>query len=149
MKIILSAVLTLLPAVVLPAATGDLAGSGHWEGTVQISKKTAKVTVDLARNPNGGWVGALALPEQKLTDVPVSNISIKDGAVLSNRMNRFSPSKRSLRQTANPSRAILSPHSCCTSPPPCACNAYRNPAYRNHAQARRPRRTWRATGKVS
>lgn len=81
MKITLAAALTLLPMAVLAAAPADPAGSGHWEGTIQISNKSVKVTVDLARSQTGEWVGALGLPEQNLTRVAVSNISVKDGSV--------------------------------------------------------------------
>ena len=76
-----AATLTLFPALVLAAVSGDLAGTGQREGTIQIAKKSVKVTVDPARNRNGEWVGSLALPEQQLTGVPFSKISVKDGSV--------------------------------------------------------------------
>lgn len=81
MRTILPAVLILLPAVVLATGSADPAGSGHWEGTIQIAQKSVKVTVDLARGRTGEWAGFLALPDQQLTPVAFSKIGIGDGSV--------------------------------------------------------------------
>jgi hypothetical protein len=55
--------------------------SGHWEGTVQAPDREINISVDLAKNEKGEWIGDLDAPIQNLKNVPLINITVKDNSV--------------------------------------------------------------------
>lgn len=56
---------------------------GHWEGVIQMSTpETGKsqdlgITVDIAKNAEGGWIGSMAVLKSSSIDVPLTSISIE------------------------------------------------------------------------
>jgi hypothetical protein len=57
------------------------AGAGHWEGVIKGASKDVAITVDLALNQKGGWVGAMGMPAQGAVDIPLSAITVQGDAV--------------------------------------------------------------------
>jgi len=57
------------------------AGAGHWEGVIKGAGKDVAITVDLAVDQNGTWVGAMGLPAQGAKDIPLSGITVQGDAV--------------------------------------------------------------------
>jgi hypothetical protein len=54
-------------------AAAAFAQAGHWQGTVKMGEnKNLPLTVDLAKNPQGAWIGSLSIPGSTTTDVPIS-----------------------------------------------------------------------------
>jgi len=82
MKNVISAILTLLCALPWAFAQSQPAASGHWEGTIGLPNKQLQVTVDLAQNDQGEWIGSLGFPELKTSDFALSKIEVKPGWVL-------------------------------------------------------------------
>jgi hypothetical protein len=79
--------LWLLTALLIPAgafahayAAGDL--SGHWEGMVQAPEMTIDVQIDVARAPDGSYVGTISMPGERLTGLPLSKI-VQEGTAVS------------------------------------------------------------------
>jgi hypothetical protein len=72
----------LIVLLTVPFAVGQTgaAGSGHWEGTIQLPKKALKIAVDLAQDPKGEWTGSVEIPEQKL-NLAVSDIAVNKPSV--------------------------------------------------------------------
>jgi hypothetical protein len=82
MQKLLSTILMIAFVVVpLALAQGKPAGSGHWEGTIQLPDRELKVAVDLAQNDKGEWIADMDIPEQNAKDVPLSKIVVKDASV--------------------------------------------------------------------
>ena len=50
--------------------------SGHWEGTVDAPNGPTRLALDLAKNEKGVWVASLGVPEQKVTGLRVTDISV-------------------------------------------------------------------------
>jgi hypothetical protein len=50
--------------------------SGHWEGAVEVPSGPTRLSLDLARNAKGVWVASLGVPEQKVTGLRVTDISV-------------------------------------------------------------------------
>jgi hypothetical protein len=50
--------------------------SGHWEGTIDVPNGPTRLALDLAKNAKGAWVASLGVPEQKITGLRVSDISV-------------------------------------------------------------------------
>jgi hypothetical protein len=74
--------------------------AGHWQGKIQIPDHELGVTVDLAKDAKGAWVGSMSVLGSTSIDVPLSAISIEGSAV------RFSatlpqPSKFEARLSAD------------------------------------------------
>src|SRR5215471_2271459 len=53
--------------------------AGHWQGKIQIPDHELGVTVDLARNSKGAWIGSMTITASTSIDVPLSTITV-DGA---------------------------------------------------------------------
>jgi hypothetical protein len=81
MRNFLSAVLIALVALPSALAQSKPAGSGHWEGTLQIPDREMKIAFDLAQNAKGDWIGTLAVPEQNIRDLPLAKIVVKGTTV--------------------------------------------------------------------
>ncbi len=73
----------LIALIALPAALPQSkpAGSGHWEGTLQVPDHDMKVAFDLAQDEKGGWIGTFAVPEQNMKDFPLGKIVVKGTSV--------------------------------------------------------------------
>ena len=55
--------------------------SGHWEGTVDVPNGPTRLALDLAKNEKGVWVASLGVPEQKMTGLRVTDISVAGSEV--------------------------------------------------------------------
>jgi hypothetical protein len=55
--------------------------AGHWQGKIQIPDHELGVTVDLARNPKGAWIGSMSITGSTSIDVPLSSITVEGAAV--------------------------------------------------------------------
>jgi hypothetical protein len=60
-------------AAVAPAQT-DFAG--RWEGMIDAPNGPTRLALDLAKNAKGAWVASLGVPEQKITGLRVTDISV-------------------------------------------------------------------------
>jgi hypothetical protein len=72
-----SLILLAAAAVAQPAPSA----AGHWEGAIQAADQQFALTVDLAQNSAGAWIGSISIPIANVADLPVAGISIRDGAV--------------------------------------------------------------------
>ena len=50
--------------------------SGHWEGTIDAPSGPTRLALDLAKNEKGVWVASLGVPEQKVTGLRATDISV-------------------------------------------------------------------------
>ena len=57
------------------------AGAGHWEGVIKGAGKDVAITVDLAVDQKGRWVGAMGMPAQGARDIPLSGITVQGDAI--------------------------------------------------------------------
>jgi hypothetical protein len=73
------AILTMCGLLAAAAATSD--ASGHWEGKIQLPGRELGMTVDLARNAQGAWVGSMSLLGSSAADVPLEKLTVRDTAV--------------------------------------------------------------------
>jgi hypothetical protein len=75
--------LLMLLAVVLGAhgAAAQVDLTGHWVGSVEISKGPSRVSMDLARNPQGVWIASLGVPERSVTGLMVTKLVVSGGKV--------------------------------------------------------------------
>ncbi|HJZ98355.1 MAG TPA: hypothetical protein VKE70_17715 [Candidatus Solibacter sp.] len=56
--------------------------SGHWQGKIKMGEdKYLGVTVDLARNPQGAWIGSMSVTASTTVDVPLANLSVQGADV--------------------------------------------------------------------
>jgi hypothetical protein len=57
--------------------------SAHWEGALQVPEKEKEVhlSLDLAKNAKGEWIGSVSLPNAHIQDAPVVGLSVQDGGV--------------------------------------------------------------------
>jgi hypothetical protein len=62
-------------------AQAQPAPAGHWEGAIQAPDRTVDIHVDLAKNEKGEWIGSLSTPSMNLTDLPLTNITVKGSSV--------------------------------------------------------------------
>lgn len=76
---VLTATFTLLTAAGLAQPGGKAAG--HWQGEIQIPEKPLGITVDLATNASGAWIGSMSVVGSTSIDVPLTEISVEDAAV--------------------------------------------------------------------
>src|SRR6266581_4600406 len=76
---LVGAALTLWSAIGHAQTTATPAG--HWQGKVQIPDRETPITIDLALNPKGQWIGSVTVPGTTLADVPLSDITVDGAAV--------------------------------------------------------------------
>lgn len=81
MRNFLTAVLIAFLALSAALPQSKPAGSGHWEGTLQVPDREMKVAFDLAQNEKGDWIGTFAVPEQNMRDFPLAKIVVKGTSV--------------------------------------------------------------------
>ena len=73
------AVLISLAASLPCLAADDM--SGRWQGHAQVPGRPLALTVDLARNAAGAWVGSIIVPELNIKGAPLTDISDEGGHV--------------------------------------------------------------------
>jgi hypothetical protein len=49
--------------------------SGRWQGQAQVPGRPLALTVDLARNASGAWIGSIIVPELNIKGTPLTDIS--------------------------------------------------------------------------
>ncbi len=77
--VLLTAMFAVMNVVAFPQqAPGPAA---HWEGGIQMPDREVRITVDLAKNSKGGWIGSVSFPNGGPVDAPLCEISVKDAAV--------------------------------------------------------------------
>ena len=60
-----------------PAASAN----GHWEGKIDIPEHPTAMSVDLAKDAKGTWIGTISIPGTTAIDVPVSSLTVNDSAL--------------------------------------------------------------------
>jgi len=80
MKMIAAGLLLALTGSLVLAQTDSKAG-GHWQGKIQIPDRELGITVDLARNAKGVWIGSMSVTGTTAIDVPLTSISVEGAAV--------------------------------------------------------------------
>src|SRR5580704_1715412 len=55
--------------------------SAHWDGAIQLQDHLMGITVDLAKNPAGEWIGSVSVPDGGIVDAPLMQISVDGNAV--------------------------------------------------------------------
>ena len=75
----MSSRLHLAPLIcaLLPAAFAQTGPAGHWEGTVQVPNREIQITVDLAQDAKGSWIGTFS-QNQSGPSVPLADIKVAD-----------------------------------------------------------------------
>ena len=76
---LLTTMLSVLGLVVLAQTTPN--ATGHWEGKIEIPDHELNITVDLAKNSKGLWIGSISILGTSSIDVPLSSITIDDKTV--------------------------------------------------------------------
>ena len=74
-----AAIFTLLHPAATAQHTDRLAA--HWEGGVQLPEREMHMVVDLAQNARGEWIGSVSLPDGKIVDAPLRDLSVRQSAV--------------------------------------------------------------------
>jgi hypothetical protein len=77
--LVVAALFSTVPPA-LAQTSGDL--SGHWEGALQVPAKELSVQVDLIRDKTGGFTGVVNIPDQKVSDFPLTNVSVTGQSVV-------------------------------------------------------------------
>jgi hypothetical protein len=77
---------TLLTAVFAVTNLGAFAQpapgpAAHWEGEIQTPERELRITLDLAKNSKGEWMGSFSIPSMDIIDAPLTGISVKDTSV--------------------------------------------------------------------
>lgn len=54
---------------------------GHWEGKIQLPGRELGMSVELARNAQGAWIGSMSLLGSTAAAVPLEKLTVKDSAV--------------------------------------------------------------------
>ena len=56
--------------------------SGHWEGSIHIvPDRAVDITVDLARDSTGAWIGSMTVVRTTSVNVPLASIAVDDATV--------------------------------------------------------------------
>ncbi len=55
--------------------------AGHWEGAITLPSGSLRVVIDLDKDASGAWIGDIDIPEQRLQDVSLHAVTVKDDAV--------------------------------------------------------------------
>ncbi len=70
--------LALLWAPLLCAQTGV---AGHWEGVFKPEGREIGISVDLAQNDKGVWIGSMGVPAQNMTGLVVKDLAVNGKSV--------------------------------------------------------------------
>ena len=57
------------------------AQSGHWEGKIQAPNREIPITVELAKNASGVWIGSMSVLQSTSVDVPLGAIAVEGKTV--------------------------------------------------------------------
>jgi hypothetical protein len=79
--LLLSLLITVATAFAQPAATRTAGAAGHWEGKIEIPDHPMPMTVDLAKDANGAWIGTMTVVGTTSVDVPLSGVTVDDSTV--------------------------------------------------------------------
>src|SRR5262245_17098364 len=60
---------------------GTINPSGHWQGSVQARGTEIPFALDLAKQPNGEFVGTLSVAAQKIAGLPLTRIAVDGRAI--------------------------------------------------------------------
>jgi hypothetical protein len=63
-------------ALLAATAVAQTDFAGHWEGTIDTPSGPTRLALDLAKNEKGVWVASLGVPEQKVTGLRATDISV-------------------------------------------------------------------------
>lgn len=74
-KLVLVAISLSLSSVVAAAQ------SGHWEGKIQMPNRELPITMELAKNSSGTWIGSMTVPQSTSIDVPLGDIAVAGKSV--------------------------------------------------------------------
>ena len=74
----LAAALTLSTGA---AAQATPKSAGHWEGKIHMGANEVPMTVDLAKDATGAWIGAFTVPGSTQVDIPLAGITATDSSV--------------------------------------------------------------------
>src|SRR5438477_5366118 len=55
--------------------------SGHWLGKILIPNRELAISVDLAQNSKGTWIGSMSVIGSSAVNVPLQNVSVEGTAV--------------------------------------------------------------------
>jgi len=55
--------------------------TGHWQGRIQIPNHELAISVDLAKEENGSWIGSMSVTGSGTIDVPLLNVTFVGDAV--------------------------------------------------------------------
>jgi hypothetical protein len=55
--------------------------AAHWQGTVKMPNRELPITLDLAQNSQGAWIGSISVTGSSSIDVPLNNVRVEDNAV--------------------------------------------------------------------
>jgi hypothetical protein len=69
--------LAALFCALFPAAFAQTGPAGHWEGTLQVPNREIQITVDLAQDAKGSWIGTFS-QSQGGPNVPLADIRVAD-----------------------------------------------------------------------
>ena len=47
--------------------------TGHWQGRIQIPNHELAISVDLAKQENGSWIGSMSVTGSGTIDVPLTS----------------------------------------------------------------------------
>jgi hypothetical protein len=76
--------LALSASAVLAQTANTKSGAdpaGHWEGKIDIPEHPLGMTLDLARDTKGAWIGTMTIAGTTSVDVPLTSLKIDDSTV--------------------------------------------------------------------
>jgi hypothetical protein len=76
---LLTTMLSILSLVSLAQTAPN--ATGHWQGKIEIPDHEISITVDLAKNAKGVWIGSITVLGTSSLDVPLSSITVDDKTV--------------------------------------------------------------------
>jgi len=76
---LLATLLTILGSIGLAQTTPNAAG--HWQGKIEIPDHELNISVDIAKDAKGLWIGSISVLGTSSIDVPLNSISIDDKTV--------------------------------------------------------------------
>jgi hypothetical protein len=71
---LLTMILSLASSVGLSQSAPNAAG--HWQGKIEIPDHELNITVDIAKNAKGAWIGSISVVGSSSIDVPLSSIAV-------------------------------------------------------------------------
>ena len=69
--------MSLTMTAVATSAQPSTDATGHWEGTINTPDQALAVVVDVARQENGTWIGAISIPSQGVKGFALSPMNVE------------------------------------------------------------------------